>query len=112
MTLFRMILATGLLATTTLPVAQAAEIVGGDVLEAGPDAFISGAQARDPFATGFSASLDGNLAVALLGAGTIALMIVRRTDNQALLVPLPATPPEEQLLPGIGDDPMPKADAS
>lgn len=50
-----------LAAIMSLP-ASAAEIVGGDVFDAGANATITGTAARDAFATGFSATLDGDIA--------------------------------------------------
>ena len=50
------------LAAVALTQAEAADVVGGDVFDAGADAIITGSPARDAFAAGFSATLDGTIA--------------------------------------------------
>lgn len=62
MTAIRTVLCTVFFTAVALTQVQAAEIIGGDVFEAGANATITGAPTRDAFATGFSATLDGTIA--------------------------------------------------
>lgn len=55
-------LTTVCIAILALTQPHAAEIVGGDIFEAGANASISGTQERDAFVSGFSASLAGTVA--------------------------------------------------